>query len=115
MSTARGPTMNDINRLASSSNVRTNVYPSSQVSPAAAPFITLVNQLFGSKGPLASYRLQSIELNGSEFTIGVAGAWRPEVSKAIAATIKRFAEGDVNTQGWTFKVTDTSNEELPRG
>ncbi len=43
------------------------------------------------------------------------GAWRPEVAKAISAVIKRYADGDINTQGWTFKVTDTTNEELPRG
>ncbi len=102
-------------RLSSTANRRAEIYPTQQISLAAAPFVTLVQKLFGSQGPLASYSLTSIELNGSEFTIGVRGAWRPEVAKAISAVIKRYADGDINTQGWTFKVTDTTNEELPRG
>jgi hypothetical protein len=107
--------MNDINSLASAANRRPNIEPTTMVSPAAGAYITLVNQLFGSKGPLASYRLQSIELNGNEFTVGVAGAWRSPVAIAISEIIERYAARDVNTQGWKLKVTDTSNEESVRG
>lgn len=101
----------DINSLSRASNIQPNIGPTQMISPSQAPFIALVNKLFGSQGPLASYRLQSIEVQGADFIIGVAGAWRPEVARAIEATIKRYADGDINTQGWTFKVTDVSNEE----
>jgi hypothetical protein len=101
-------------RLSSISNRTPDIWPSATVSPMAAPFITLVNKLFGSQGPLSSYDLQSIELKGSHFTIGVAYGWQPAVAKAITDVIKRHAAGDVNTQGWTFSVTDTSTNELPR-
>lgn len=102
-------------RLSSSANRRAEIYPTQQISPVAAPFVTMVQKLFGSQGPLSSYSLTSIELNGSEFTIGVRGAWRPAVAKAISDVIQRHADGDINTQGWKFVVTDTTNEELPRG
>ena len=102
-------------RLSSASNRTPDIWPSQTISPAAAPFITLVNKLFGSKGPLSSYQLQSIELKGAHFTIGVAYGWQPGVQKAISEVIKRHADGDVNTQGWTFSITDTSNNELPHG
>ncbi|HSI05898.1 MAG: hypothetical protein ACAI38_14040 [Myxococcota bacterium] len=102
-------------RLSSVSNRTPDIWPSNMVSPMAAPFITMVNKLFSSQGPLSSYELQSIELKGSHFTIGVPYGWQAGVQKAVGDVIRRHAAGDVNTQGWTFEITDTSNNELPRG
>lgn len=109
----------DYNRLAMPGNVTPNVQPGPfEGAVTAAPFVTMVNQLFGSKGPLGQFKLVALTPGkGGErpfWTIDVQGSWRESVKELIEGTIQRAINENKHLNGWTFQVVDSSNLELPR-
>lgn len=97
-------------RVLSHPNNRTpGVWPENP-DVASAPFIEMVNKLFGTQGPLAKYKLVSIRRGpegGAHFVFDVQGASQAGGKQNIYAIIQKVIDDNIHLNGWTFEVEDS--------